>query len=269
MTGRVVGLHRYPVKSMLGEDLSVAEVTADGLAGDRALAVWDVETGRVATAKYARLWRGLLRFRAGGRPGGVRITMPDGGTVDAAADGAAATLSAALGRRVRLADERPAGAAMDRPAADDVLAHGVTADLPIGSKVIAQGTAGGAFVDYASVHVITTATVAGIGAEALRFRPNLVLDTDGPAFDENHWVGRELAVGEVRLRVTIPTPRCVLPTLDHDGLGRAVQALRVPAAENRIEVPGFGVLPCAGVYADVLTPGRIRVGDPWRLVPDR
>ena len=126
---------------------------------------------------------------------------------------------------------------------------------------IARGTPGSSFVDYASVHLITTGTVAGIGVEALRYRPNILLAADGPAYAENAWVGRELRVGTVRLRVTLPTPRCALPTLEHGALPRAPHALRTPAADNRIEVPGFGMLPCAGVYAEVLTPGPIRLGD--------
>ena len=264
--GRVVALHRYPVKSMLGEDLTEAVLSVGGFDGDRALALLDVETGRVATAKYARLWRGLLRYRAAAAGGGVRITLPDGRVVDAADAGAPDALSADLGRPVRLVGARPAGAAMDRPAAEAVLEHGVTADLPVEAMEIAQGTPGGSFVDYASVHLITTATVAEIGVEALRYRPNLVLATDGPPFAENGWLGRELRIGAgpeppVRLRVTLPTPRCALPTLEHGDLPRAPAALRVPAAVNRVDVPGFGVLPCAGAYAEVEEVGTIRLGD--------
>jgi uncharacterized protein YcbX len=257
----VAGLWRYPVKSMLGEELAEAVLDHGGVVGDRAFAVLDVETGRVATAKYARLWRSLLRFRARQAGPAVRITLPDGRGIDAADGDAHRVLSAALGRPVSLAGARSAGAAMDRPAAEAVLEHGVTADLPVSPLVLAQGSPGGSFVDYASVHLISTATLAGIGAEALRFRPNILLATDGPAYAENAWVGRELRIGEVRLRITLPTPRCVLPTLEHGELPRAQHALRGPAAANRVPVPGFGVLPCAGVYAEVLAPGRIRLGE--------
>ncbi len=37
--GSVVSLWRYPVKSMMGEELNVAEVTKGGLLGDRAYAL--------------------------------------------------------------------------------------------------------------------------------------------------------------------------------------------------------------------------------------
>ena len=90
-----------------------------------------------------------------------------------------------------------------------------------------------------------------------------------PAYAENDWVGRELSIGRpghaaadgVRLRGALPTPRCAVPTLEHGPLPRAPHAVRTPMAENRVDVPGFGVLPCAGVYLDVLAAGTIHTGD--------
>jgi uncharacterized protein YcbX len=63
------------------------------------------------------------------------------------------------------------------------------------------------------------------------------------------------------LRVTLPTPRCSVPTLEHGSLGRAPDAVRTPMRENRVDVPGFGKLPCTGCYAVVVRPGTVRVGD--------
>ena len=54
--GSVVGLWRYPVKSMMGEELNAAEVTERGLVGDRQFAVVDASTGKVAGAKNPRKW---------------------------------------------------------------------------------------------------------------------------------------------------------------------------------------------------------------------
>lgn len=261
MRVQVVTLRRYPVKSMLGEDVAEVLVAAGGIAGDRALALLDVETGRVATAKHPRLWRSLLRFAATSGPAGVVISLPDGSVVGVADTGIDDLLSAALGRPVRLSSERPAGAVVERPAPEDVLDHGVDADVPFEFLEIAQGSPGATFVDYAPVHLITTATLERIGAEAQRYRPNLVVASSGAPYAENDWVGREIAVGEVRLRGILPTPRCSVPTLEHGDLPRAAHAVRVPLAENRVDVPGFGVLPCAGVYADVLSGGTIHRGD--------
>ena len=54
--GRVVSLWRYPVKSMLGEQLNSSYVTEHGLLGDRAYALIDQKTGKVASAKNPRKW---------------------------------------------------------------------------------------------------------------------------------------------------------------------------------------------------------------------
>ena len=66
MLGTVAVLRRYPVKSMLGEDLDAADVSRGGLAGDRRLAVVSRRTGKVASAKYPRLWRDMLTLSAAG-----------------------------------------------------------------------------------------------------------------------------------------------------------------------------------------------------------
>src|SRR5881396_2702895 len=84
--GRVVSLWRYPVKSMMGEELNATEVTERGLLGDRAYALVDNSDGKVATAKNPRKWPNLFDFRAGfiqppqlsANLPPVRITLPDG-----------------------------------------------------------------------------------------------------------------------------------------------------------------------------------------------
>jgi uncharacterized protein len=245
---RVGMLRRYPVKSMLGEEVA---------------ALVDVETGRVATAKHPRLWRALLQFSAADTAAGVRITLPDGRAVAADDPDVDALLSDVLGRPVRLVAQREEGAEVERPSPEDVLEHGVEAEVPFETLVIAQGAPGETFVDYAPVHAITTATLDRLGVEALRYRPNVVLTTPPgfPAFAENDWVGRELTVGTVRLRGSLPTPRCSVPTLAHGDLAREPGAVRPLLSDNRVDVPGFGVLPCAGVYLEVLAGGTVRTGD--------
>ena len=62
--GAVVSLWRYPVKSMMGEELNATAVTERGLLGDRAYALVDSSDGKAATAKNPRKWPGLFDFRA-------------------------------------------------------------------------------------------------------------------------------------------------------------------------------------------------------------
>jgi hypothetical protein len=247
---------------MLGEDLQAVTLTASGLEGDRTVAVIDQKTGDVATAKHPKLWRGLLALAAQWNGGAPRFTLPDGTSVAVADTAGAESLTRLLHRDVRLSTVRPEGAQVARPAPEDVIEHGDDADVPYEKLEIGQGTPGANFVDFAPVHLITSATLAHVGMEMIRYRPNLVLDIPGSAaFAENDWAGREISIGPVRLRVTIPTPRCAVPTLAHGALPRRTEAVRTLLAENRVTIPGFGVRPCLGAYAQVLDGGTVAVGD--------
>lgn len=64
LVGSVAGLWRFPVKSMLGEQLEAVELTGRGLLGDRAYALIDSETGKVVRAKSVKLFPDLLGCRA-------------------------------------------------------------------------------------------------------------------------------------------------------------------------------------------------------------
>jgi uncharacterized protein YcbX len=263
---RVESLRRYPVKSMLGEAVDSLFVDEGGAEADRRLALVDTETGHVASAKQARLWRGLLKCTAHAGTGKVSIGLPDGTSVAADDPGVDDVLSRLLGRMVRLVRQRPEGATLERPDPEKLLELGLDApDADVGGRIvtIAQKTPGASFTDEAPLHAITTATLDHIGVEALRYRPNLVIATppDYPPYGENDWAGREIVVGEVRLRALTATSRCVVPTLEHGPLPRAPQALRTPAAENRWDTGGHGPQAYAGAYLAVLTEGVVRVGD--------
>jgi uncharacterized protein len=264
---RITTMWRYPVKSMLGERVAEARLESAGLAFDRGLAVIDVTTGLVATAKHPRLWRDLLQYSAVVEDGRVWITSPAGWRRDAVGAGVDEMLSDGLGRTVRISSERPDAATVERPDPEDVLDHGVEAVVPAATLEIGQGSPGSTFVDYAPIHVITSATLDEIGVEQIRYRPNIVLETPpGTApFVENDWVGHELHVtgdaGTTVLQVSLTTPRCAVPTLEHGSLPRAPHAVRALLTANRVDVPGFGVLPCAGAYAEVGRGGVVHVGD--------
>src|SRR6266581_4656428 len=104
--GAVVSLWRYPVKSMMGEELNAAEVTDRGLLGDRAYALVDRSDGKVASAKNPRKWSQLFDCRAAfvdpPRPGAkvppVRITLPEGTVVNSEQGDVNQILSRALSR---------------------------------------------------------------------------------------------------------------------------------------------------------------------------
>ena len=265
--GSVVALWRYPVKSMMGEELNAAEVTERGLLGDRAYALVDPSNGKVASAKNPRKWAKLFDFRAalaepprvGEKIPPARITLPDGTIVTSERGDLNQILSNVLGREVTLATAAPKTPSLEEYWPDmDGLAHRET----ITDEAMPAGT----FFDLAVIHVLTTATIDRLRElypqgrfEVRRFRPNIVVEpaSGEKNFIENAWIGRTLAIGdEVRLRITGPCPRCVMTTLPQGDLPRDPGILRTAAQHNQVNV---------GVYAAMVRGGTIRRADPVRL----
>ncbi len=272
--GSVAALWRYPVKSMLGEELAEADVTERGLAGDRARAVVDLVTGQVASAKEPRLWKRLLQCAAAGADGDVAVDLPGGRRIRPGDPGVDEELSALLGRPVTLQDTPPPAPELQRAVPEEVLRRGTDARVETVTLQMGEAAPPGTFLDFAPLHLLTRATVERIGAlhprgavDAARYRPNLVLDLpDLPGFAEDHWTGRRLALGpQVVLEIVVPTPRCAIPTLAHGSLPADPHALRLLHAHHRVDIEGFGTAACAGAYARVVRPGRVRRGDAARL----
>jgi uncharacterized protein YcbX len=268
--GSVVAVWRYPVKSMMGEELNAADVTERGLVGDRQFAVVDATSGKVAGAKNPRKWGNFFDYRAAyvepPKPGSelpaVRLTLPDGTVVTSEQPDLVRVLSRALGREVAFVEAQGNGESPARQAEEywpdmEGLEHRDTVtewELPAGT-----------FFDLAVVHVLTTATIERLRElypegrfEVRRFRPNIVVATgpDQKGFVENDWVGHTLTIGDVRLRITGPCPRCVMITLPQGDLPQDSGILRTAARHNQASV---------GVYADVVVGGAIRRGDPVRV----
>ncbi|MEZ0070475.1 uncharacterized protein YcbX [Streptacidiphilus sp. MAP12-20] len=283
--GTVAVLRRYPVKSMLGEEVALSAVSRSGLAGDRGLALIDRATGKVVSAKNPRVWRDMLSLAAelpsvddvdptSAVPAAVRITLPDGKLVWSTDPDVDAVLSELLGRAVTLTDTPPADPTLDRARPDEVLRDGIDTEVAMDVSHIASASPEGTFFDFAPIHLLTTATLDRIaelsrnGAPGwARYRPNLVIRTaDAAGFVENGWMGRELRVGtELTLRVVARSPRCAVPTLAHGDLPRDTDALRVLGDHNRVKpLDSMDPLPCAGVYAQVVHPGTVRLGDTVR-----
>ncbi|HUE84746.1 MAG TPA: MOSC N-terminal beta barrel domain-containing protein [Vicinamibacterales bacterium] len=265
--GSVASLWRYPVKSMMGEELNAAEVTDRGLVGDRVYALRDPSNGKVVSAKNPRKWPKLFDFRAafaespraGEQIPPVRITLPNGGIVTSGQGEFNKVLSNALGREVTFATAAPETPSLEEYWPDmEGLAHRET--------VTDEAMPAGTFFDLAVIHVLTTATIDRLRElypqgrfEARRFRPNIVLQPASAeeGFVENAWVGYTLVIGdEVRLNVTGPCPRCVMTTLPQGDLPKDPGILRTAAQHNQVNV---------GVYAAVLRGGTIRRGDSFRL----
>ncbi len=266
----VVALWRYPVKSMLGEELNAAEVTERGLVGDRQFAVVDRETGKIAGAKNPRKWGNFFDFRAayaeppraGSALPEVRVTLPDGSHATSEQPDLEQTLSQALGREVafaRLHSYR--GSSSDQAEEYWPDLEGLEFRDTVTDFELPEGT----FFDLAVVHLLTTGTIDRLRElhpegrfEARRFRPNIVVSTAEQGFVENDWIGHTVAIGDqVRLQITGPCPRCVMTTLSQGDLPKDPGILRTAAQNNDANV---------GVYADVVAGGTIRRGDPVTVV---
>jgi hypothetical protein len=265
--GSVASLWRYPVKSMMGEELNATEVADRGLLGDRAYALVDSSDGKAATAKNPRKWPHLFGFRASfieplratAELPPVRIALPDGATVTSDQGDLNRILSRALGREVTF---RPAerGAFKAEEYWPDM--EGLDHRDEVTDFTLPEGT----FFDCATVHLLTTAALDRLGElypqgrfAVRRFRPNIVVQPASGERDfvENAWVGHTLAIGTtVRLDVTGPCGRCVMTTLAQGDLPSDPGILRTAARHNQGNV---------GVYAMVVRGGTIRLGDPVRI----
>jgi uncharacterized protein len=72
--------------------------------------------------------------------------------------------------------------------------------------------------------------------------------------------GRLAAVGAAEIRIGGPVPRCAATTRDPDRGVRDLPAVQVIRAYRGLRDTFFGPGAPFGVYADVVTPGRVRVG---------
>ena len=225
--GVVAALWRYPVKSMLGESCEHLDLDARGVVGDRVFAVRDAD-GKLGSGKSTRRFRqidGLLDFTAASDGAVPGVVFPDGRQLRGDDPAIHAALSAALGLPVTLARE------------------GATSHL-----------------DAGPVHLLTRASLAWLEgvvpdarADVRRFRPNVVVEAAGAGQVEAAWVGARLALGaEVVLRVNDRTQRCRMVNLAQADLPDDPRILHALARDPDV---------CFGVYAEVVTPGRIRRGD--------
>lgn len=229
---RVASLWRYPVKSLGGEQLDVADVLSTGLDGDRRWGIVDEDTGHVLTARREpRLLFASARLAS---PEAVRVELPDGSV---AADDEA--LSAWLERPVRLERAGDEGGTYENP----LDAEGETGWMAW------QGP-GQAWHDSTRARLTLVSTVTLGAWDVRRFRPNVVLDGVG---GEDELVGDDVQLGACRVHVTKRVDRCVMVTRPQPGLERDLDVLRTVTRDRES---------CLAIGALVRSPGSVRVGDP-------
>jgi hypothetical protein len=223
----VVGLWRYPVKSMGAEALPFVEVSWHGLAGDRR---WAFIRSDVPQSGFPWLTLREREDMAHYRPSFVEPERPN--------------KSATIVRT-------PSGTILD--VTDQALAAALD---PGGLRAIKQDR--GIF-DTFPLSLITTQTIARLGEmvggslDVQRFRPNILVQTcDERPFAEDSWVGCVLRVGGLRMRVDKRDGRCAVITIDPVTTERNAAILRA-VAQNRQG--------CLGIYGSTVEPGRVALND--------
>jgi len=230
--GRVVGLWRYPVKSMAEESLDAVDVSWNGLAGDRRWAF--VQDGMPRSGFPWLTIRELPQMRHY-LPYFAEPESPDSS---------------------RTIVRTPGGDELE------VIDPALAAELGDGLRLIKQDV--GVF-DTFPLSLISTQAIATLGAWVAptltpeRFRPNLLVEaTDQGAFPEDDWVGSVLRIGGLRMRVDKRDQRCVMINIDPDTDEKDADVLRTVARERDT---------CLGVYGTTVTPGRVAVGNAVTVEP--
>jgi uncharacterized protein len=220
---------------MRGEALAAADLGWHGLDGDRRLAFRRLdERGGFPWLTASKLPE-LVHFTPRRDPGAsgdglpTEVVTPEGQALPVFGEALAADVGARYGAPVQMTQ----------------LKHGI--------------------FDEASISVISSSTVgeiarlAGLEADARRFRPNLVVRSDNAVpFEERDWVGRVLSFGDANtagpvaaLSVTLEDLRCSMVNLDPERAGNDPRVLKAAVRANEGN---------AGIYATVTRTGRLEVG---------
>jgi uncharacterized protein len=232
--GQVEAIFRYPVKSMGGERLEVAELGWHGLEGDRRLAIRRIDDRSgfpwLSASKLPDLVLFTPQRREDGAHGGIptHIRTPDGRELPVFGE----ELAAEVGRR-----------------------HGA----PVEMMQLKHG-----MFDEASISVIASDTVREIGRlagrspDVRRFRPNVVVRLLRPApFQEDEWLGGVLSFGKKddddapAVAVTMRDVRCSMVNLDPDTGNPAPEMLKAVVRVHQNT---------AGIYGAVTRTGRLALG---------
>jgi uncharacterized protein YcbX len=274
--GIVRAIHRFPVKSMLGEALDRAEIDSGGVVGDRHYALVDDETGKVVSVKRPTWWGRMFELSARTSADEVEVQFPDGVSLAITDPDLPPRLSGFLGRSVSIASSPPPGATFDevwvRELKNDIdPLLDVQTRVEDGDEMIDGGymSVTGQFFNALPIHVVTTSTTRqltglapGSRFDPLRFRPNIVLETEGEGFIENAWAGHALHIGNVELAVAVAVPRCVMTTLEQGDMPADRNVLRAISRHNAVDIGLGPPVPCVGIYTEVSEAGEIAVGMP-------
>lgn len=223
--GAIKGLWVYPLKSMLGESRAKIFFESRGIVGDRLYAVRD-EQGKFGSGKNTRRFckiDGLFNFRAHYQGEVPQITFPTGEIIAGDNPIVHSELSRVLDKKVTLAREQS-------------VSH----------------------FDAGAVHILTTASLNWLKSrlsksviDESRFRPNVLINTDGSELLEQTWLGKILRLGEnVELEITHNTERCIMTTFAQDFLPEDKRIFTFLGREAELNFGVYAKIICGGTLAE-------------------
>jgi len=248
----IAALYRYPVKGLSAEPLAGVRLSAgDGFPLDRSMAItdgtwlFDADTYEPRPkAKFLMLARdealAALRTRVSTDGRELTVISPDDERIvvnvddDESVTGFSQFLKAYL-----------PGTLAGEPRLVRSERHRFT-DASVVSPAMMSAIS---IINLASVRDLER--VMGCAIDPLRFRANIHLD-GGDAWEENDWVGRELTLGDARVRVVKRIKRCPATNVDP---ASGIRDRDIPQALSEY----FGNRDM-GVYAEVIEGGAIRPG---------
>ncbi|MGO4106220.1 MOSC domain-containing protein [Paenibacillus sp. YAF4_2] len=234
--GEISEIYRYPIKSFAGEKLEDCVIEEYGLQGDRFVTFYDETKKDWYKYMTARNIPNLLNYKAEFKDGDIQVTSPDG--------------------RVFGWDE----------ALLEEIQNQTTTTLTMSKRKEPHPEAKHPHllsVDGASILIITDSSLNklqetwGKELDDRRFRANFVITVNDDTFTEGDWIGRKLSIGDTKLQVDSFCERCVLITMDPDTQVKDPTLLRKVNEEFNLHF---------GVYASVLQPGSVKLGDKVLLV---
>ena len=247
MTPKLSAIYRYPIKGMTPQRLDRVTVTpGETLPYDRA---WAIENGPGRFDEQAPKYLPKISFL-------MLMRNERLATLDAEFDEDAKTLT--IRRAGRQVARGQLETKLGRQMLEQFIAAYMKDDLRGPPRIVSAP--GHSFSDVAAkcLHVVNLASVAeverveGRAVDPLRFRANIYID-GVPAWAELGWIGKDIEIGAVKLKVFDRTTRCDATNVDPS---TGARDMALPATlQRRWSHTDFGI------YAKVIAGGTITAGE--------
>lgn len=248
----VAGLSRTPVKGMALDHPTQVELSPAGIPGDRLFYLVDASDRLFSGSSFGPLVR--IRPRYDPLADRLKLTFPDGAMVEGEATDLGTPLTTDF-------YGRPVTARVVKGPWEEAVSAYVGSPIRL-LRCDREG-------DATDVHHLTLVSLDSVreladrggyagDLDPRRFRINIHLEGCSP-YEEDGWEGRRVHIGDAEIHVVGQVPRCLVTTQDPN-TGEKDWDTLTQIAKSRPRIQGDGGLPF-GMYAEVLAPGPVRVGD--------